>query len=94
MLLREIAAAVLDTQFRTLPEQAVQGIRGYRSHEDTLHLPLFPNSQDINGLAEHVSALLAVEPAPFGFVLGGHGLYAWGETMREARRIRQLATQV
>jgi methylthioribulose-1-phosphate dehydratase len=66
--------------------EIVKGIRGFRSHEDTLHLPLFANSQDMETLAVAVQSRLHAKPGPFGFVLAGHGLYAWGATMREARR--------
>lgn len=66
--------------------ELVKGIRGYRSHEETLHLPLFPNSQDMDAVAVSLRAHLERVPGSFGFVLAGHGLYAWGATMREARR--------
>lgn len=63
-----------------------KGIRGVRSHEDALRLPLFRNSQDMPRLADEVEGRLAGEGGSYGFVLEGHGLYAWGADMAEARR--------
>jgi methylthioribulose-1-phosphate dehydratase len=66
--------------------EIVKGLRGFQSHEETALLPLFPNSQDMNTLATTIRADLKAKPSVFGFLLAGHGLYAWGSTMREARR--------
>lgn len=66
--------------------EIVKGIRGYHSHEQTLDLPLFPNSQDMRELSAAIRSDLMSRPNVFGFLLAGHGLYAWGATMREARR--------
>lgn len=66
--------------------ELVKGVRGYASHEETLHLPVFLNTQDMEALAVDLRAYLDAHPHAFGFVLAGHGLYAWGATMKEARR--------
>lgn len=66
--------------------EVVKGLRGYQSHEETLHLPLFENTQDMEALAVEMIARLTPGAGCFGFILAGHGLYAWGATMREARR--------
>ena len=66
--------------------ELVKGVRGYASHEQTLHLKLFANTQDMNALATTLRDYLEREPGTFGFAVAGHGIYAWGENMREARR--------
>jgi methylthioribulose-1-phosphate dehydratase len=48
-------------------------------------LPIFANSQDVAALAEEVSKGLATRSQSRGFLLGGHGLYAWGPSLRDAR---------
>jgi methylthioribulose-1-phosphate dehydratase len=63
-----------------------KGIRGYGSHEQALHLPLFANSQDMVQLTADVEQRLAGRTGIQGYALCGHGLYAWGRTMAEARR--------
>jgi methylthioribulose-1-phosphate dehydratase len=59
---------------------------GQTTHAAAYAVPVFPNSQDIPTLATEVSARLAREPAAVGYLLAGHGLYAWGKTIAEARR--------
>ncbi|XXR57859.1 methylthioribulose 1-phosphate dehydratase [Sorangium sp. So ce385] len=57
-----------------------------RTHETTVLVPIFPNDQDVPRLAARVSAELARRPEAVGYLIAGHGLYAWGRSMREARR--------
>lgn len=64
--------------------EIAKAIRGVSSHEDVVQLPIFPNSQDIDALAKRVK--LALPSHGFGFLLEGHGLYAWGADVAEARR--------
>jgi methylthioribulose-1-phosphate dehydratase len=52
---------------------------GQTTHENTLHLPLFHNDQDMQRLAARVAPHL---PAmPMGYLIRGHGVYVWGPTM-------------
>lgn len=64
-----------------------KAIRGLRSHEETLKLALFENTQDMDGLAASVVGRLGSGKlsAP-GFLVRGHGLYAWGADLGEAQR--------
>ncbi|HTU70219.1 MAG TPA: methylthioribulose 1-phosphate dehydratase [Candidatus Baltobacteraceae bacterium] len=59
---------------------------GLRTHESTLRLPIFANDQDTAALAERIESVLDAEPVVPGYLLGGHGLYAWGATMVDAQR--------
>lgn len=88
------AASVLS---RTLPAGtlALEGwelqkaLAGIRSHETTVEVPVFPNDQDTGRLAALASARLSragnAGLAP-GYLIAGHGLYAWGTTSEEAWR--------
>ncbi len=65
----------------------MQKALGNRSHEQRIELPVFDNDQDMDALA----ARLAEQwPQPGvrqpGFLVRGHGLYAWGRDVDEARR--------
>jgi len=63
-----------------------KSLAGVTTHEGTLRLPIFANDQDTQRLAERIeSALGTQEPVP-GYLLAGHGLYAWGATMVDAQR--------
>lgn len=66
--------------------EILKGLAGVRTHEVALKLPVFENTQDMPGLADHVRATLAQGPPVPGFLLAGHGLYAWGRDVAEARR--------
>ncbi|WP_434044540.1 MULTISPECIES: methylthioribulose 1-phosphate dehydratase [Sorangium] len=57
-----------------------------RTHEATVVIAVFPNDQDVPRLAERVSAELARRPEAVAYLIAGHGLYAWGRSVREARR--------
>ena len=63
-----------------------KGLRGVKGHEEEVRLPLFANSQDVPALAEIVERRLDGESGVWGYALAGHGLYAWGASMAEARR--------
>ena len=64
---------------------------GVTSHETTVEIPVFANDQDIEALSTRVANRLA-DPAPPGhvrapgYLLAGHGLYAWGKTIKDAMR--------
>jgi methylthioribulose-1-phosphate dehydratase len=63
-----------------------KALRGISTHEADVALPIFANAQDTVSLAGQIEARLGgALPVP-GFLLAGHGLYAWGRTMGEARR--------
>lgn len=62
-----------------------KALRGITTHESTVRVPIFANAQDTHELARSVEASIARDGVP-GYLLAGHGLYAWGVTMDEARR--------
>jgi methylthioribulose-1-phosphate dehydratase len=87
------AASVLGRVHQAQGEIALEGwelqkaLTGVRSHETQVVLPVFANTQDIATLAQQVSARFATDArlAP-GYVIAGHGLYAWGADAMEAWR--------
>ena len=66
--------------------EMLKGFEGVKTHEHQEWIPIFENSQDIPFLAKEVEALLKQDPRPHGFLLRGHGLYTWGESVAQARR--------
>lgn len=66
--------------------ELLKGIAGVSTHEATVQLPIFENSQDIEALSGHIRASLQHYPGVPGFLLAGHGLYAWGNSIAEAKR--------
>lgn len=99
--LGETVGAVLHTHSvtSTVVSRATPGdlvIRGYEmqkaidgvaTHEDTLILPVLDNSQDMAALAAAVRQRYALgHLRASGFLVRGHGLYAWGTDLRAAQR--------
>lgn len=65
--------------------ELLKAFRGNETHETSVDLPVLPNSQDMPTLAAQVDALLDRQ-CMWGYLIDGHGLYAWGTDMAEARR--------
>lgn len=66
--------------------EMVKGLAGVKTHEHEEWLPIIENSQDMEELSQTVAATLTQFPAAHGFLLRGHGLYTWGQTLQEAKR--------
>lgn len=64
-------------------QKAFNGISG---HEQPLLVPIFANDQDMPRLAQQVQQWLDTHPDCPGYLIRGHGLYTWGESMQEALR--------
>ena len=65
--------------------ELLKAFRGNETHETEIVVPVLPNSQDMHTLAAQVDCLLDEKPL-WGYLIDGHGLYAWGGDMAEARR--------
>lgn len=70
--------------------ELLKAFAGNTTHEMRLDIPVLPNTQDMPELARQVDFLLDAADAHdaplFGYLIDGHGMYAWGRDMREARR--------
>ncbi|HZP11782.1 MAG TPA: methylthioribulose 1-phosphate dehydratase [Nevskiaceae bacterium] len=58
---------------------------GITSHDATATIPVFDNEQDIARLAAAVDGEMQRGGARHGYLIRGHGLYAWGPTLAAAR---------
>ena len=65
--------------------ELLKAFHGNTTHEAAIDLPVLPNSQDMHTLAAQVDALLDARTR-WGYLIDGHGMYAWGRDMAEARR--------
>jgi methylthioribulose-1-phosphate dehydratase len=69
-----------------------KSLTGNRSHEQAITIAIFDNDQDIAALAGRVQQrwpAAGASPDTLtqpGFLVRGHGLYAWGKDLSEARR--------
>jgi methylthioribulose-1-phosphate dehydratase len=70
--------------------EVLKGFEGIKTHETTVQLPIFDNSQDMPAFAavlEQEKMRLTV-PA---FIMRQHGTYAWGRNLFEAKRHLETA---
>lgn len=87
-----VAATVLSRAAEAAGELRLAGFEmqkafaGIATHAGEVAVPVFANDQDTAALAERVEARLGSAPAVPGYLLAGHGVYAWGATMGDARR--------
>ncbi len=58
---------------------------GIQTHETAVEVPVFENDQDIARLSRVVDAHMKTGRATHAYLIRGHGLYAWGRTVSEAR---------
>lgn len=75
----------VDTGGLTLQDlEMLKGLAGIDSHRRRVTLPVLANDQDLARLSASAGPLLS--DAPHGLLIAGHGLYAWGRDLAEARR--------
>jgi len=86
MHVHSVTATVASRRFAA--DGAIE-VRGYEmhkalprftTHDSALSIPIFANSQDTRALAEEIERALHEEAVP-GYLIAGHGLYAWGESV-------------
>lgn len=86
-----VAATVLSRLHARAGELRLHGYEMHKAldfttHESTLVIPVFENMQDTAELARRVEERLGSQPEVPGYLLAGHGVYAWGATMAAAKR--------
>lgn len=66
--------------------ELLKGLEGVDRHDCEIRVPIFGNSQDMAGLVAHIEPRLPRTERCYGFLLAGHGLYAWGSSLAAATR--------
>jgi methylthioribulose-1-phosphate dehydratase len=79
--LRQAAEIVL-TDYEML-----KAFPGITTHETSVTVPIFENSQDIEVLAGEVARRPVWPPQAPAYLIRGHGAYGWGKDMEEAERV-------
>jgi methylthioribulose-1-phosphate dehydratase len=65
--------------------ELIKAFAGQATHATRMDVPVLPNNQHMPTLAAQVDVLLDAGPL-CGYLIEGHGLYAWGTDITEARR--------
>lgn len=63
-----------------------KAIGGCATHESTLEIPVFPNTQQMPELVARVDAWLDAGKPLHAYLIDGHGIYTWGRDMAETQR--------
>lgn len=66
--------------------EILKAFPGIESHESSVRIPIFDNSQDIEDLAGTVERHMDIEGQGVGYLISGHGLYTWGSDMDNCLR--------
>lgn len=61
-------------------------LRGNMTHDMSLEIPIFENTQDMKALAQELKNSWKHFKNNYGFLVRGHGCYAWGNSIQEAKR--------
>ena len=64
--------------------EMLKGLDGINTHATNINIPVISNSQSMQELGDAIAPFLP--SAPNGFLVAGHGLYAWGKTLDESKR--------
>lgn len=64
--------------------ELLKAFPGIDTHEATVQVPVFNNDQDIPRLADTVNNYMQSNGDLFGYLIRGHGLYTWADTVERA----------
>ncbi|MEX2334175.1 MAG: methylthioribulose 1-phosphate dehydratase [Pseudohongiella sp.] len=66
--------------------ELLKAFAGITSHQSTLRIPVFDNTQDIAALAVEVDSWMKQHGTGHAYLIRGHGLYTWGRDLPETLR--------
>tara|TARA_R100000656_G_scaffold49977_3_gene40210 strand:- start:304 stop:948 length:645 start_codon:yes stop_codon:yes gene_type:complete len=65
--------------------ELLKGLKGISTHDTTVEIPCFENTQDIETLGEEVQKVINNNKY-YSIILRGHGMYVWGDNVDSAKR--------
>ena len=66
--------------------ELLKAFQGIKTHENALDIPIVPNDQDTDRLAQLAEDRIAGVDRAYGYLISGHGLYVWGANATETIR--------
>ncbi len=67
--------------------EMLKAYRGVETHDTSVALPIFNNTQDMVALSQEVDQVLHNHPNTPAYLIRNHGIYGWGRDMGEAERV-------
>lgn len=66
--------------------ELLKAFAGTSTHDTSMPVPVFSNTQDMPELVSRIDAFMDQEKLTHGYLIEGHGIYTWGDTMEDAKR--------
>lgn len=66
--------------------ELLKALEGIDTHETRIVVPIFPNDQNIPRLSLKVEEYIEMYGDIYGYIIGGHGFYTWGSSVKDALR--------
>lgn len=66
--------------------ELLKAFGGNSTHDTVLDIPVFENTQDIDALARDVDAAMDAGTITHAYLIRGHGVYTWAESMAACYR--------
>ena len=66
--------------------ELLKALKGIRTHESRVSVPIFPNDQDIPRLADVIDCWMDNHGDIHAYIIASHGFYTWGDNVQEALR--------
>lgn len=66
--------------------ELLKALGAIATHETRIAVPIFANDQNIPRLAEQVDRYFSDHTDCYAYLISGHGLYTWGNSVEEALR--------
>jgi methylthioribulose-1-phosphate dehydratase len=66
--------------------ELLKALHGITTHESRVVVPIFTNDQNIPRLAGQVEKYLDKHAICYAYIIAGHGLYTWGNSVQETLR--------
>ncbi len=63
--------------------ELLKAFSGITTHESSLVVPIFPNTQTMTQLTEAVEIYMDSHDDIYAYLIAGHGLYTWGASVTE-----------
>ncbi len=79
-----LASRLFKEQLILTDYELLKALDGITTHVHRVVVPIFPNDQDIERLAQQVDAYIDRWGDLYAYIIAGHGFYTWGRSVEAA----------
>jgi methylthioribulose-1-phosphate dehydratase len=79
-----LASRIFKTEVLLQDYELLKALPGIDTHEAQIIVPIFANDQNIPRLAKQVDHYIDQHGAIYAYIIAGHGLYTWGDSVMHA----------